>query len=75
MLFIAGDQDPQCAPSVLYAFAASAAGKARVVIVGGDHSFGNKALVGPAFDVARDRNIHLLSVIGASFVVETSTDG
>ena len=72
MLFIVGDQDPLCAPSVLYSFAARAAGKARVVIVGGDHSFGNKALDGQAFDLALDRNIHLLSLTGASFVVENS---
>lgn len=74
LLFIVGDQDPLCAQHVLYAFAARAASKARVVVVGGDHSFGNKALTGPAFDAARDRNIRLLSLAGASFVVEKSSD-
>jgi len=72
VLFVAGDRDPLCAPRVLYAFAAKSQGRARVAIIGGDHGFENKTLVGSAVDAARNRNISLLSHISASFIVENA---
>lgn len=73
VLFVAGDSDPLCAPRVLYAFVAKAQGNAHVAIIGGDHGFENKTLTGPAaIDAARNRNINLLSLIGASFIVENA---
>ena len=69
LLFVAGDRDPLCAPHVLYA-AAQKPGNARVAIVGGDHSFGNKALNGPAQDAALRRNVDLVARISAHFVSE-----
>jgi predicted alpha/beta-hydrolase family hydrolase len=74
LLFVVGDRDPLCAPSVLYSFAAKAAGKTRVAIVGGDHGFGDKTLVGPAFDAAHDRNVNLVALISTSFVAEKTAE-
>lgn len=73
LLFIAGDRDPLCTPRVLYAFAARSQGSAHVAIIGGDHGFENKTLGGPAaVDAARNRNINLVSLLSASFIVENA---
>lgn len=73
VLFVAGDHDPLCAPRVLYAFAAKSQGNIHVAIIGGDHGFENKTLVEPtAVDAARNRNINLVSLISASFIVENA---
>ncbi|MBT9457207.1 MAG: alpha/beta hydrolase [Burkholderiaceae bacterium] len=72
--FIAGDQDPLCAASVLYRFAAPAPGPARVAIVGGDHSFENRKLPAAAADAARIRNIRAVALLAGNFIVENSAD-
>ena len=74
LMFVSGDQDPSCAPAILYRFAANAAGNARVAIVGGDHGYENRKLTGPAFEAARTRSINLVSLLAASFVVESAND-
>ena len=71
-LSISGDKDSLCAPAMLYQFAGASIGPARVAIVGGDHSFENKALLGAAADAARARNIVAVSVVAAGFVAETA---
>jgi len=73
-LSISGDRDPLCAPSVLYRLAAASAGAARVAIVGGDHSYENRALPPPAADATRIRNIAAVSAIAASFVAEAASN-
>lgn len=72
LLFISGDQDPLCAPAVLYRFAATSGGSARVAIVGGDHSFENRALTGAAADEFRTRNIESVARLAAGFIAEAS---
>lgn len=72
LLFISGDQDPLCAPAVLYRFAASSSGSARVAIVGGDHSYENRAFTGATADEVRTRNIDSVARLAADFIVEAS---
>ncbi len=74
LLFVAGDRDPLCSTSVLYSFAAKGTGNTRVAIVGGDHGFADKTLIGPAFDAAHNRNVNLVALISAGFVVEKTAD-
>lgn len=71
-LWIAGNSDPLCAPSVMYAFAASGPGAARVAIVGGDHSFENRSLPTGEGDAFRTRNLQAVSALAAGFVADTS---
>jgi predicted alpha/beta-hydrolase family hydrolase len=71
-LWIAGDSDPLCSTSVLYTFAATGSKATRVAIVGGDHSFENKALsVGDA-DAFRARSLLSASTMAVGFVIEAS---
>lgn len=72
--FILGDRDPLCAPSVLYRFAANAAGPARVAVIGGDHNYENRTVKGAAADQARDRNIDAVAQLAAIFIVDASAD-
>lgn len=69
-LSISGDKDPLCAPNILYRTAAASTGAARVAIVGGDHSYENRALPPPAADATRTRNIAAVATLAASFVAE-----
>ena len=71
-LWIAGDSDPLCAPSVMYAFAATGPKTIRVGIVGGDHSFENKSLPTTEADAFRTRNLQAVSALAVSFVSDTS---
>jgi predicted alpha/beta-hydrolase family hydrolase len=70
LLFISGDRDPLCAPSVLYRFAANAAGPTRVSIVGGNHSFEAPALTGDSASEAQTRNLGSVAQIAANFLAE-----
>ncbi|MCA3024865.1 MAG: hypothetical protein ING60_09590 [Rhodocyclaceae bacterium] len=70
-LWISGDKDPLCAAAVMYAFAATSPGAARVAIVGGDHGYENRQLPQAAAEVASKRNITAVSVLASSFVAET----
>lgn len=72
LLFIAGDQDPLCSPAVLYRFAADSSGSARVAIVGGDHSFENRAFTGAAADEFRTRNTESVARLAADFIAQAS---
>lgn len=72
-LWISGDKDPLCAPSLLYGLAGTSPGAARVAIVGGDHSYENRALPLAAAEAARKRNLAAVSVLAASFVAEVSS--
>jgi predicted alpha/beta-hydrolase family hydrolase len=74
LLFVSGDQDPGCSLAILYRFVATAAGNARVAIVGGDHGYENRKLTGPAFEADRMRSINLVALSAAGFVVENVTD-
>ena len=73
VLFIAGDSDPLCAPAVLYSFAATTPGRARVAIVGGDHGYESTALSMPAAEMARKRNLAAVSALAAGFAAEVSS--
>lgn len=70
-LWIAGDKDPLCAPTVLYGFAATGPGTARVAIVGGDHGYEDRALPAAAAEAARTRNLSAVSALAAGFVAES----
>lgn len=72
-LWISGDKDPLCAPAVLYGLAGTNPSAARIAIVGGDHSYENRALPLAAAEAARKRNIAAVSVLAASFVAESSS--
>jgi predicted alpha/beta-hydrolase family hydrolase len=71
LLFVSGDHDPLCTPPVLLPFAARAGARSHVAIVGGDHSFANRTLSGPAYDAAHDRNVRLVALLAASFATES----
>lgn len=72
-LWIAGDQDPLCAPGMLYAFASTGAPAARVAIVGGDHGYENRALPPAAAATALKGNLSAVSVLSATFVAEAAS--
>jgi len=69
-LWLLGDKDPLCAPHVLYAFVAKGAGRNRVAVVGGDHSFEDKGLPATSSAAARARNVSAVATVAAAFVVE-----
>lgn len=71
LLFVSGDHDPLCTPPVLLPFAAKAGARSHVAIIGGDHSFANRMLSGPAFDTAHDRNVRLVALLAANFTTES----
>jgi hypothetical protein len=56
----------------MYAFASTGPKKVRVAVVGGDHSFENKALSPREAEAFRNRNLQAVSLLGASFVSEAS---
>jgi predicted alpha/beta-hydrolase family hydrolase len=70
-LWISGDKDPLCAAPVMYSFAATSPGAARVAFVGGDHGYEDRLLPKPAAEAASKRNLAAVSVLSASFVAET----
>ncbi|WP_397535788.1 alpha/beta hydrolase family protein [Roseateles sp.] len=72
-LWISGDKDPLCAPSVLYGFAATGSSAIRVAIVGGDHSYESRALAPVEAEAAHKRNLAAVSTLAASFLVEASS--
>ncbi|MEJ6004629.1 alpha/beta fold hydrolase [Paucibacter sp. AS339] len=67
-LWIAGDADPLCDPVALYALAAGGQKALRVAIVGGDHSFENRALAAAEADEFRAGNLRAVSALAAGFV-------
>jgi predicted alpha/beta-hydrolase family hydrolase len=71
-LWIAGDSDPLCSTSVLYTFAATGPKATRVAIVGGDHSFENRALSVSEAEAFRARNLLSVSTMAVGFVSEAS---
>ena len=71
-LWISGDADPLCAPSVLYAFAATGQKRTRVAIVGGDHSFENRALPAAEAEVFRAVNLKAVTALISGFVAEVT---
>lgn len=68
--FISGDKDPLCNAAFLYGFAAKASNAARVVVIGGDHSFENRALGAAAAEGFRDRNVDVVARLSANFITE-----
>lgn len=72
-LWVSGDRDPLCSPTVLYGFAATGAKAARVAVVGGDHSYEDRQLSQSAAQAARNRNLSAVSAVAAAFVAETSS--
>lgn len=72
LLFISGDQDPQCALPILYRFAANAGSRARVSIVGGNHNFEAPALTADASIEAHARNLRAVAHIAANFLTEVT---
>ena len=72
--FVSGDQDPLCAPSILYRFASVANTKARVAIVGGDHGFNHPTLVGSGRDAARTRSISSVATFSTGFILDGLLD-
>jgi len=68
LLFIAGDQDPLCAPAPLYRLAADAAGPSRVAVLSGNHSLESPGLPAAAAAEALRRNVQLAAMLVAEFV-------
>ena len=68
LAFITGELDPLCSAPALYRFAAAAGGKVRVAIVGGDHSFSDPTIIGPAGDEVTMKNLQLVARLSADFV-------
>jgi predicted alpha/beta-hydrolase family hydrolase len=74
ILLISGDSDPLCATQTLLRFAAGGSPKARVAIVGGDHSFESRGLEPSAAQAARSRDLAAVAAVAASFVPATVSD-
>lgn len=70
LLFISGDQDPLCAPAMLYRFAAVAGGNARVAVVGGDHAYESPALGEAAAAAALARHLADVGLLSAHFIAD-----
>lgn len=68
--FVVGNQDPLCATAILYAFVSSSKAPVRVNVVGGDHNFEVKTLVGAAAQEARERNIQAVAQFASNFLHE-----
>ena len=68
LLLVSGDQDPLCAPSVLYRLAALPSGPVRVAVLDGNH--GLEALAGSVDEreAARRHNAALAATLVADFV-------
>jgi len=71
LAFIAGDLDPNCAATTLYAFAATAKGNVRVAVVGGDHSFHHPSLAAEQRGAAAARSIGSVAQLSADFVQDS----
>lgn len=71
-LWISGDADPLCAPSVLYAFAAAGQKRTRVAVVGGDHSFENRTLPAADAEAFRASNLRAVTALISGFVAEVN---
>jgi predicted alpha/beta-hydrolase family hydrolase len=71
-LWVSGDQDPLCSPTVLYGFAATGPKTARVAIVGGDHGYEDRTLPSGAAEAVRRRNLDAVSAVAAAFVAEST---
>lgn len=67
-LWIVGDADPLCDPVALYALAAGGQKALRVAVVGGDHSFENRALAAGDADAFRAGNLRAATALSAGFV-------
>jgi predicted alpha/beta-hydrolase family hydrolase len=72
LAFIAGDEDPSCTPSMLYAFAAGTAGSTRVAIVGGDHGLRQTRLAKEMQAKALARTVDDAARLAASFVLDAA---
>jgi predicted alpha/beta-hydrolase family hydrolase len=70
LAFVLGDKDPLCAPPLLYSFLANASVKTRIGVVGGDHSFENKARTGASAAVALEENLR----VAAEFITLAISD-
>lgn len=68
LLFISGEQDPLCAATALYRFAATAAGPVRVSVLGGNHGFEIPNLSAEAGEIAKQRNATFVGYLVADFV-------
>lgn len=70
ILWLAGDQDPLCAPTPLMHFVATGAGRARLAIVGGDHSLEDPQRPPSAAASALARHVLAAAVVTASFAAD-----
>lgn len=68
LLLLAGDSDPLCPTEFLYATAARLKTSPRVVVVGGDHGFGDKAA--KEFEKTRSANLDLAARSSIDFVLK-----
>lgn len=71
-LSISGNRDPLCDTRVLYQFASTGSGAARVAVVGGDHSYEDRSLPPAQAEAARVGNIAAVAALAAGFVAEIS---
>ena len=69
-LWVAGHQDPLCAPSVLYDFARSRGDAARVAVVGGDHGFETRSAAPAAAAAALQRSLAAVAALSAGFAAD-----
>jgi len=74
-LWVSGNRDPLCYPPVLYSFAGTGTGSARIAIVGGDHGYEFPSLSPPVRPAASARTIKAVAALAASFISEISEQG
>jgi predicted alpha/beta-hydrolase family hydrolase len=68
LLFIAGDHDPLCESAMLYRFAATAGGPARVAVLGGNHGLEQPGRTGEAAREANRRAADRVGQLVADFI-------
>ncbi|MBV8657434.1 MAG: alpha/beta hydrolase [Burkholderiales bacterium] len=72
--YISGDHDPLCSTPLLYRFAESAGGPARVAVVGGDHSFRVQNSAGAVLDAPSTHSVSLVADLATNFIDNTLRD-
>ncbi|MEZ5490282.1 MAG: alpha/beta family hydrolase [Gammaproteobacteria bacterium] len=69
LVFVVGDSDPLCSPSILYRLISELTGPSRLAVVGGDHSFENLPLSG---NEAFEKNLRLIGDFVALAIADWS---
>lgn len=75
VLFVTGSQDPLCSVPILLRFAGNATENIRAAIVGGDHSYENRAFPPAESETARAANLKAVGALAVSFATEVRHGG